>query len=209
MKETYLPRRSPYILRGYIPEQANLTYMNMALKGVKKPEARFAYLNRLEERTGEFLSWVKRTYNPQLVLYPFCGWHITPREVFGKDRVAHLSTDDCHDHLIDLGSGERVKGDVFSSPFQDHTFDAVLLRFGKLRKDQIEQAFSELRRTVKVNGLFIVEGTRRNNLTEYCKKRLKKAEVPKDIEDFMRGQFGLFLNADKPKEPHRLLFWRR
>lgn len=209
MKETYLPRSSPYVLRGYIPAQSNLTYMNMAVKGVKNPEARFAHLNRLEERTENFLSWIDATYSPKRVLYPFCGWHITPREIFGEHKVVHLSLDDCHDHLIDLGTGERVKGDAFSLPFQDDTFDAVFLRSSKLKKDQIEQAFSELRKSVKDDGLFIVENIGKNNLMEYCKKRLKKAEVPKDIEDFMKGQFGLFLNADKPNEPRRFLWWKR
>lgn len=209
MREVYLPRHSPYILKGYLPVQSDLAYLNMGLAGVEDSETKFAHLNRLEERTENFLSWIKTKYNPKLVLYPFCGWHTTPRETLGKDTVIHLSLDDCHDHLIDLGTGEKVKGDIFSLPFQDNTFDAVFLRFGKLKKDQVDHAFSELRKTVKENGLFIVEGTKSNNLMKYCKNRLKKEEVSANVENFMKGQFGLFLNADKPKEPRRLLFWKR
>ena len=35
--------------------------------------------NIKERHLEVLLQWVKSTFNPNLVLYPFCGWHITPR----------------------------------------------------------------------------------------------------------------------------------
>lgn len=199
------------IREGYAPQQTALDIENLTVAGMADSEwelrETFQGFNLRQDNLRHFLGWIKNTYDPRRVYYPFCGWHITPREVFG-DRVVHLSLDDCHPHLKDLVSGLRVQADILHQPFSGKIFDAVILNSGHLKNMDFDAVFTCLREVVKDDGFLIVADTE-GPLNNYCRKYLQKANVPENIGRAITGCcFGLYLNQDKPVKK-RFLFWKR
>lgn len=168
--------------------------------------------NAIERRLAHFLRWIDRTYSPKRVLYPFSGWHTTPRDTLGENRVVHLSneTDDMdmpRPFLRDLEYGLRVEGDARNQPFSDRTFDAVFLRTGnsllQLELDELEggeglsKVMAEFRRVVKPRGLFIVENAGQRSLVDLCKKTLEPEKLPDQVRKLLRNSYLVFTNEDK------------
>lgn len=187
-------------------------------------------MNIKEARLETFLTWVNECFNPTLVYYPYSGSHITPRETFGNDKVVHLSTDKCHPHLYELGSGQRVKGDASQLSFKEHQFDAAFIRTWGLDLDpkEVSEAVNDICLALKQSGLILVEfrqakGNWRFKQERKAEKRLLKylqdnfeqvnerAEVARSVdreEDliFLKklkmepNDFYVFRNSRKPKK---------
>lgn len=162
---------------------------------------------REEKIVIPFLEWIKATYNPKLVYYPFSGWHISPREIFGQDRVVHLLNDDNNPYLRDIGSGIRIKGDVLKQPFRDNIFDTIFLNRHDARGKDVGKVFAEFRRVLKEDGLFVVDKNQRN-IVNYCRKNLEGVEIPEDIKASIDSSFELFRNRDRERT-RRFLWWKR
>lgn len=161
---------------------------------------------REEKIATPFLIWVREKYNPQFVYYPFSGWHITPREIFGQDRVVHLSNDDNNPFLRDIGSGIRVRGDVSRQPFRDEVFDVIFLNRHDVRGKDRKRIFAEFRRVLKEDGLFVVDSDQRN-IVNYCRKNLQPVDIPEEIVNVAKSSFALFQNRDR--ERRKFLWWWR
>ncbi|MBU1031756.1 class I SAM-dependent methyltransferase [Patescibacteria group bacterium] len=159
---------------------------------------------REKQIVAPFLKWVSEIYNPQLVYYPFSGWHITPRMVFGEDKVVHLSNDDHNPFTTTMGLGLIIKGDAYSDPFEENSFDAILFnQFDPTKK----KFFPSFRRVVKEGGLFIID-QRQKNIINWCRANLQPVDIPKKIKNVTRDSFALFSNQDRIKQRF-LLFWYR
>jgi SAM-dependent methyltransferase len=168
--------------------------------------------NAAERRLSHFLRWVNKIYAPKKVLYPFSGWHTTPRDILGDDRVIHLSNETDNDgnprqFLRDLEYGLRVEGDARNQPFSDQVFDAVFLRIGEsivdLELEDLEggeglnKVFSECRRVVKPRGLFIVESSGQQSLVDLCKQTLEHEKLPGAVNELLRKSYWVFRNENK------------
>lgn len=191
---------------GYAIQQTDLDDENAILGGIdpywrlKVREVR----NSSEMRLREFLSWVRDTYNPERIYYPFTGWHISPREIFGERKVVHLSSDFCDPHLADIEKGDRIRGDAESQPFQDNSFDAAFFHGVSLGRKEISTFFFDTRRIVKDGGIIIIDDTPPGSILKHCKRNLVKLEVPSEFPK----DYHLFSNVDLPKKP-RFSFLRR
>lgn len=161
---------------------------------------------REKEVVLPFIDWIKAAYNPQLVYYPFCGWHMSPQVIFGQDRVVHLSNEDNKPFLRDIGSGIRVKGDVSKQPFRDNVFDTIFLNRHDVRGKDVGKVFAEFRRVLKEDGLFVVDKNQRN-IVNYCRKNLTSVEIPEDVKASIDSSFELFRNRDREKT-RRFLWWK-
>lgn len=168
--------------------------------------------NAIERRLAHFLRWIDRTYSPKTMLYPFSGWHTTPRDTLGDNRVVHLSNEignmgDPRQFLRDLEYGLRVKGDARNQPFPDQSFDSVFLRIGggiiDLELDDLDggqglsKVMAECRRVVKPRGLFIVESAGQKPLVDLCKKTLEPEKLPDQVRRLLRNSYWIFRNEDK------------
>lgn len=95
-------------LEGCTHHQFDLMWTNALVTGQLDDPVREEFFRDTIERLNEterslkvFLKYLKETYGPQLVYYPMSGWHITPRQVFGTEKVVYLSLDECHPHLVE------------------------------------------------------------------------------------------------------------
>lgn len=175
------------VFKGITPPAVNHFIDNWIVSGqLDNPEHLKATIeadNKIEENTGYFLDWVKRHYVVESIYYPLCGWHTTPMYVFGQENIVYLSNDDKHQYLEDIGTGLRVKSDAIDSPFADHIFDAVFLRFSDsdFSKNRIGKLITELKRVVKPDGLFLLDLGSMKGLAKYWERELQPAELPDDV----------------------------
>lgn len=115
--------------------------------------------SRHEGKLKEVLKYLDEKYEIGKLYYPGSGWHITPKEALGKDRVTHLSLEENADFVEGgyfgmLGEGVKVKGDYRFSPFKDKSFDATLIH--DIPRESAIDSLSEFRRVTKEDGLIIV-----------------------------------------------------
>lgn len=186
-------------MEGYALAQQAHNEVNWAVTGLDDiPDLiaeRVARKNLHERNVAYFLRWIKGNFGLRIFYYPMCGWHITPREVFGIGSVVHLSNDDKHPYLQNIGEGIRVKGDIYRQPFREGVFDAVYLRGQDLPRDTVVQGMEELRRVVIEDGLFVIElSPRTRNIARYAKDHLQLASIPDNIKAATRKYFGLYVN---------------
>ena len=102
------------------------------------------------------LNKLNEEYNIEKVYYPACGCHKLARNLFGADKVYHLSRelDAVDGYFKRLGEGHKIQGDVRGSPFKDNTFDAT---FWNLSTKVLSEAVPELHRVTKDEGLLIID----------------------------------------------------
>ncbi|HBQ50497.1 hypothetical protein A3B42_01370 [Candidatus Daviesbacteria bacterium RIFCSPLOWO2_01_FULL_38_10] len=166
---------------------------------------RVAGWNAYERNVTLFLNWVKQSFRPRIFYYPMCGWHITPREVFGKDSVVHLSNDMRQSFLNDIEEGIRVRGDIYRQPFKAGVFEVVYLRGQDLPRWNVARGMIELRRVVKDDGIFVIElmsGTK--NIARYAGDHMQPASIPDDVRSLTERYFSLYVN--RSKEPEKRLW---
>lgn len=117
---------------------------------------------RLEEykkNRKDFLVWIKNAYSPQRVYYPGSGNDKIPKEIFGEDKVIHLSLGPknrgARGYFTHLGSGHKIEGDFLKSPFKDKSFDAVFIHDTPC--SVTIQGLEEFYRVLKNEGILILD----------------------------------------------------
>lgn len=185
---------SPLI--GYTVHQTDHNNSLWLAAGDERLAERRRLGNENEENLELFLKWVKETFNPQLIYYPFSGWHIGPRQIFGEDNVVHLSDDKCHPHLKDIEQGQRVIASAQTPPFGVNTFDAVFVKGDGLRADEGLNFFEDLRNLVKPKGLFIINATGVEDIVKISLERLERLWVPPELKRGYSRVNYLFENYD-------------
>lgn len=196
LEQLGLPR-----MYGYAEAQQQLKAENLIVSGqLDYPELlieRMEAENKREKGVEAFLEWCKNQFNLRFLYYPMCGWHITPREVFGAENVVHLSNDDYNPYLTDLGYGLRIMGKVQQQPIVSNVFDAIYLRGWDISKSDLDTTFGHFRCVLKEDGIFIIEINQNRNIVKYAEKHLEPAALPDEIRKDMKGWFGLYQNKDK------------
>ena len=199
LEQLGLPR-----IYGYADAQQRLKAENLIVNGQLDDPFLLNSMeikNKKEQSVEAFLLWCKQQYNLQSLYYPMCGWHLTPREVFGSENVVHLSNDDYHPYLENLGYGMRVRAQVQNQPIKNDVFDAIFLRGWDIPKSDVETSFGDFRRVVKEDGFFIIEFGNNRNIAKHVERHLEPAIVPEEIKRNIKGWFGLYQNKEQiPKQ---------
>lgn len=185
--------------KGYASAQDDLDYINTLLGGMDPYfSARIRQEQNIqEEELNKFLTWIKYNFKPRFVYYPFSGWHITPKEVFGEGHVLHLSNERCHNHLKDIGDGLKIKADAQNPPFKNNVYDATFLRGVPFStKQQKEEFFTDLRKIIKDDGIVIIDNTDKNPILKLCQKTLVPVEIPDHLKPVTAKKYFLFKNED-------------
>ncbi len=183
---------------GYAIEQSHLSAFRDDILGIgfERRAGRRRVSNENEQVFQLFLHWVKTTFDPQLIYYPFSGWHTSPRDILGTNRVIHLSNDQCHSHLRDIKNGQRVMAEALKHPFREAVFDAVVLKDIPPAVDAIA-LFGSLRVLIKPGGLFIVNSIGIGPIIKICENELERVKVPKKFQRSKTRDNDLFLNRNK------------
>ena len=195
-KEAKTRRISNYL--GYSREQTHSSDFRDDILGIgfERRAGRRRVSNENERVFQLFLHWVRTTFDPQLIYYPFSGWHTSPRDILGTNRVIHLSNDQCHSHLRDIKNGQRVMAEALKHPFREAVFDAVILKNIPQEVNAIS-FFDSLRVLIKPGGLFIVNATGIEPIVRVCEDKLERVKVPKKFRRSKTRDNDLFLNRNK------------
>lgn len=174
-------------LRGY-PEDASYSVIDESIESehsLALSKVANEAMNIKEARLETFLMLVNEQFRPGLVYYPNSGSHITPRESFGSSKVIHLSSDKCHKHLHELGSGQRIKGDTNQLPIKEYSFDAAFIRTWGLDLDpkEVPDAVEDICLTLKQSGLILIEFRRPNGNWRFKRERKTEKKLLKYLQD--------------------------
>lgn len=145
-------------------------------------------MEKVSEVRKKFLRYIDTTYKPRVVYYPACGADGIPKEVFGAERVVHLSLPENEptDHYLErLGEGIKLLGDMENSPLADESVDLIWLNLHGIRLS--EKTLADFGRVLKKGGLIAIEELHRNKREEWDQlvvmfRNFQQIELPVEFQ---------------------------
>ncbi len=115
------------------------------------------------------MRYIDATYNPGAVYYPACGADSVPKEVFGADKVIHLSlpeNEPTEHYLARLGDGIKILGNMENSPLADMSVDLIWLNLHGLILSP--KTLADFERVLRKGGCVVTEELHRNKREEWA-----------------------------------------
>lgn len=125
-------------------------------------------MEKVSEERKKFMRYIDATYSPKMVYYPACGADRVPKDVFGADRVTHLSlpeNEPTEHYLARLGEGIKILGNMENSPLTDEGVDLIWLNLHGLYLSP--KTLADFDRVLKKGGYVVIEELHRNKREEW------------------------------------------
>lgn len=163
-------------------------------------------MKTLKESRSEFLKYLDEAYHPNFVYYPACGADKTPKQIFGENKVIHLSLPENEagvEYLERLGRGIKLLGDMAHSPIADRSVDLIYLNLQGIQLS--EEMVGDFFRVLKNDGVIAIEDrhlyddSRWNKTIESLKQRFKEVEITPEFSG-KAVEFGVRPKKDYGKQ---------
>ena len=126
-------------------------------------------MEKVSEERKKFMRFIDATYTPKMVYYPACGADRVPKNVFGADRVTHLSlpeNEPIEHYLARLGDGIKILGNMENSPLADESVDLIWLNLHGLNLSP--KTLADFDRVLRKGGYVVIEELHRNKREEWA-----------------------------------------